>query len=80
MTIDDLVREARSRLQRLEPKEALADGTLIVDRARMTELGFTRATDMVGGFARREHGLPVLRAPDVDDEAVPGSGLSPARW
>ncbi|HEX2345768.1 MAG TPA: rhodanese-like domain-containing protein, partial [Gaiellaceae bacterium] len=34
MTIDDLVREARSRLERLEPEEALAaqaDGALIVD-------------------------------------------------
>ena len=139
MTIDDLVREARSRLERLEPEEALAaqaDGALIVDTrsnderrrdgvipgsvhiprsvlewrldpdndlayrnphvkgldqwivlvcahgystslgaATLQELGFARATDMVGGFvAWRERGLPVCPAPEVDDDAVPGMG------
>jgi len=137
-TIDDLLREARNRLERLEPEEALAaqrDGpALLIDtrshdeRARygvipgslhiplsvlewrldpdsdpvckspyvdgldewlvlvcahgcstslaastLQELGFARATDLVGGFtAWKERGLPVSPAPDIDESAVPG--------
>ena len=138
-TIDDLLRESRSRLARLEPEEALAahrDGALIVDTrsrdererygvipgslhiprsvlewrldpdadaayrnphvqgldqqivlvcthgystslaaATLQDLGFTGATDMIGGFsAWKERHLPVVRAPDADDAALPGSG------
>ncbi len=138
-TIDDLVREARSRLERLEPEEALAAqgaGALLIDtrsndeRARygvipgalhiprsvlewrldpdtdsayrnpnvlgldqwlvlvcangystilaaatLQEIGFGRATDVVGGFmAWKGQGLPVERAPEVDDAAIPGMG------
>ena len=138
-TIDDLVREARSRLERLEPEEALAAqgaGALLIDtrsndeRARygvipgalhiprsvlewrldpdtdsayrnpnvlgldqwlvlvcangystilaaatLQEIGFDRATDVVGGFmAWKGQGLPVERAPEVDDCAIPGMG------
>lgn len=138
-TIDDLLREARSRLERLEPKEALAaqrSGALLIDtrshdeRARygvipgslhiprsvlewrldpdadpayrnphvhgldewlvlvcahsystslaaatLQELGFHRATDVVGGFtAWTEQGLPVRPAVEVDEAAVPGMG------
>ena len=138
-TIDDLVREARSRLERLEPEEALAAqgaGALLIDtrsndeRARygvipgalhiprsvlewrldpdtdsayrnpnvlgldqwlvlvcangystilaaatLQEIGFDRATDVVGGFmAWKGQGLPVERAPEVDDAAIPGMG------
>ena len=138
-TIDDLVREARSRLERLEPEEALAAqgaGALLIDtrsndeRARygvipgalhiprsvlewrldpdtdpafrnpnvlgldqwlvlvcangystilaaatLQEIGFDRATDIVGGFvAWKGHGLPVDRASEVDDAAIPGMG------
>jgi len=136
-TIDDLLREARNRLERLEPEDALAaqrEGALLIDtrshdeRARhgvipgslhiprlvlewrldpdsnpaykspyvdgldewlvllcahgcstslaastLQELGFARATDLVGGFtAWKERGLPVSPAPDVDESAVPG--------
>jgi rhodanese-related sulfurtransferase len=138
-TIDDLLRESRSRLERLEPEEAHVaqrEGVLIVDtrshdeRARhgvipgsvhiprsvlewrldpdadaayrnphvqgldqrivlvcahgystslaaatLQDLGFTRATDMVGGFtAWKERGLPLVRAQDVDDARLPGMG------
>jgi rhodanese-related sulfurtransferase len=138
-TIDDLLRESRSRLERLEPEEAVAaqrEGALIVDtrshdeRARygvipgslhiprsvlewrldpdadaayrnphvrgldqrivlvcahgystslaaatLQDLGFTRATDMVGGFAAwKERGLPVVRAPDFEEASLPGIG------
>jgi len=140
-TIDDLVREARSRLERLEPEEALAAqgvGALLIDtrsndeRARygvipgalhiprsvlewrldpgtdsafrnpnvlgldqwlvlvcangystslaaatLQEIGFDRATDVVGGFmAWKGQGLPVHPAPDVDETAVPGMGAA----
>jgi len=138
-TIDDLLAEARSRLARLEPEEALAaqeQGAILVDTrshderrregvipgsvhvprsvlewrldpdadpayrnphvgdldawlvlvcahgfstslaaATLQELGFSRATDVVGGFtAWKERGLPVKPAPPVDDSAVPGLG------
>ena len=138
-TIDDLLRQARAQLTRLEPEEALAaQGTaaLLVDtrsadeRARkgvipgsihvplsvlpwrldpdsdpsyrnpyvggldrqivlvcangystslaaamLQELGFTNATDLVGGFeAWRRAGLPVIAAPVVDGNALPGMG------
>jgi rhodanese-related sulfurtransferase len=138
-TIDDLVREARSRLERLEPEEALAaqraDALLIDTRsnderarhgvipgalhiprsvlewrldpstdsafrnpnvlgldqwlvlvcangystslaaATLQEIGFDRATDVVGGFtAWKEQRLPVQPAPEVDEDAVPGMG------
>jgi rhodanese-related sulfurtransferase len=138
-TIDDLVREARSRLARLEPEAALAaqhEGALLIDTrsrderssqgvipgsihiprsvlewrldpdsdpayrnahigglddwlvlvcahgystslaaATLQDLGFARATDMVGGFtAWKERALPVSPAPDVDGGAVPGMG------
>jgi rhodanese-related sulfurtransferase len=138
-TIEDLLREARSRLVRLEPEEALAaqhDGALLIDTrshdervsrgvipgsihiprsvlewrldpdsdpayrnahigglgewlvlvcahgystslaaATLQDLGFARATDMVGGFsAWKERALPVTPAPDADGDAVPGMG------
>jgi rhodanese-related sulfurtransferase len=138
-TIDDLLREARSGLQRLPPEEALAaqgDGALLIDtrsndeRARdgvipgsihiprtvlewrvdpaadpefhnphvvgldqhlilvcahgestslaaatLQKLGFSRATDLVGGFAAwQAAGLPVRPAPDIDAGVVPGMG------
>jgi hypothetical protein len=41
----------------------------------LQELGFSRATDVVGGFtAWRDAGLPVAPAPEVDPTAVPGMG------
>lgn len=138
-TLDALLAEARSRLERLEPTdafEAQSAGALLIDtrsrdeRARdgaipgalhiprsvlewrldpdadpafhnpnihgldqhlilvcahgestslaaatLQELGFTRATDVVGGFeAWRNAGLPVAPAPPVDPEARPGMG------
>jgi rhodanese-related sulfurtransferase len=138
-TIDDLLHEARARLDRLEPDDALAaqqTGALLIDTrsaeerrrrgvipgalhvprtvlewrvdpniapeyrsphvhgldqrlvvvcahgyssslaaATLQELGFTRATDMVGGFeAWRERGLPVHPAPEVDPDAPSGLG------
>jgi len=138
-TIDDLLREARSRLERLEPEEALAAqraGALLIDTrshherarhgvipgslhiplsvlewrldpdadpgyhnshidgldqrlvlvcghgystslaaARLQELGFSCATDVVGGFtAWKEIGLPVRQAPEIDDGLAPGMG------
>jgi rhodanese-related sulfurtransferase len=138
-TLDDLLREARSGLDRLEPEQAFAaqrDGALLIDTrssderrregvipgslhiprsvlewrldpdadptfhnphvngldqllilvcahgystslaaATLQELGFTRATDVVGGFVSwRERGLPVHAAPANDDNAVPGMG------
>jgi rhodanese-related sulfurtransferase len=138
-TIDDLLREARNRLDRLDPEQAFAaqrEGALLIDTrssderrrdgvipgslhmprsvlewrldpdadptfhnphvhgldqwlvlvcahgystslaaATLQELGFTRATDMVGGFVSwRERGLPVHPAPASDDDAVPGMG------
>jgi rhodanese-related sulfurtransferase len=43
--------------------------------ATLRELGFARATDVVGGFeAWRESGLPVAPAPRVDPNAQPGMG------
>ena len=138
-TINDLLEEARSRLARLEPEEALEaqrSGALIVDTrslderrregvipgsvhiplsvlpwrvdpdadpayrnphadrldawlvlvcahgystslaaATLQELGFSRATDLIGGFrAWQAAGLPVQAAPEVDPDAVPGMG------
>jgi rhodanese-related sulfurtransferase len=138
-TLDDLLREARSRLDRLEPEQALAaqrGGALLIDTrssderrregvipgslhiplsvlewrvdpdadpafhnphvsgldqllvlvcahgcstslaaARLQELGFTSATDLVGGFAAwRDGGFPVVPAPTVDLDGVPGMG------
>jgi rhodanese-related sulfurtransferase len=135
-TIEELLERARSRLERLEPDQALGAqhaGALIVDlrshdeRARhgiipgslhvpravlewrldpdsphrnphasdleqhvilvcsdgyssslaaatLQELGFARATDLVGGFnAWRSRGLPIAPAQPVDD-GVPGMG------
>ena len=137
-TINDLLSESRSRLQRLEPEEALAAqaaGALLIDTrandererdgvipgslhiprsvlewrldpdadpeyrsphvrgldqwivlvcahgystslaaATLQDLGFSRATDVVGGFsAWKERGLPVHPAPAVAPE-VPGLG------
>ena len=41
--------------------------------ATLQELGFSRATDVVGGFvAWKEQGLPVTRAPADDPDALPG--------
>jgi rhodanese-related sulfurtransferase len=41
----------------------------------LQELGFARATDVIGGFtAWQEAGLPVYAAPEVDLTAVPGMG------
>jgi rhodanese-related sulfurtransferase len=43
--------------------------------ATLQDLGFTRATDLVGGFtAWREAGLPVHPAPPRDPASVPGLG------
>jgi rhodanese-related sulfurtransferase len=43
--------------------------------ATLQQLGFSRATDVVGGFAAwQEAGLPVRPAPDVPRDAVPGMG------
>ena len=43
--------------------------------ATLQDLGFTRATDMIGGFtAWKERGLPVGSAPAVADGTVPGLG------
>lgn len=136
-TIDQLLHEARSRLERLDPKEALAAqraGALLIDTrsdddrhrdgvipgavhiprtvlewrldpdcdpayrnphvqgldqqvvivcshgfssslaaSTLQELGFARATDLVGGFvAWREQGLPVHAAPPRAPDSVPG--------
>jgi rhodanese-related sulfurtransferase len=138
-TIDELLREARSRLDRLTPEDAITArhiGALLIDTrshdersrygvipgslhiplsvlewrldpdadpdhhnprivgleqqlvlvcghgystslaaARLQELGFSRATDLVGGFtAWKEQELPVHPAPEIDDELVPGMG------
>jgi rhodanese-related sulfurtransferase len=41
--------------------------------ATLQELGFHRATDLIGGFtAWKEQGLPVIPAPEVDAAATPG--------
>jgi len=43
--------------------------------ATLQELGFSRATDVVGGFAAWEAAdLPVHPAPEVHPGAVPGMG------
>ena len=138
-TIDDLLREARSRLVRLDPaaaREAQREGALLIDTRSHDErsgtgvipgslhvprsvlewrldpaadpafhnphvdgldqrivlvcahgyssslaastlqmLGFSRATDLDGGFgAWQAAGLPVRPAPDVDQGAVPRMG------
>lgn len=138
-TLDELLREARSRLDRLEPGDALSaqsTGALLIDTrshderakygvipgsvhiprsvlewrldpdadpafrnphisgldqwlvlvcahgcstslaaATLQDLGFWRATDLVGGFtAWKERGLPVRPAPEIDESAVPGMG------
>jgi rhodanese-related sulfurtransferase len=138
-TIHDLLRDARSRLDRLEPEQGLTaqrEGALLVDTrssderrregvipgslhiplsvlawrldpdadpeyhnphvadldqvlvlvcahgyssslaaATLQELGFSRATDLVGGFAAwRDAGLPVRGTPDGSAAAVPGMG------
>jgi rhodanese-related sulfurtransferase len=138
-TLDDLLAEARTGLDRLEPHaafEAQSEGALLVDTrshderrrtgvipgslhiprsvlewrldpdanpafhnphvvgldqhlilvcahgestslaaATLQELGFARATDVVGGFtAWQEARLPVDAAPEVDPDAVPGMG------
>jgi rhodanese-related sulfurtransferase len=137
-TIDQLLAEARSRLERLGPAEALAAqeaGALLIDtrssdeRARdgvipgalhiprsvlewrvdpdndpayrnphvagleqrlvvvcahgyssslaaatLQDLGFSRATDVAGGFmAWKQQGLPVIPAPADDPHALPGT-------
>ena len=139
-TLDDLLADARSHLDRLAPQAALeaqADGALLIDtrsndeRARegvipgalhiprsvlewrldpdgdpafhnayvvglgqhlilvcahgestslaaatLQELGFLRATDVVGGFtAWHAAGLPVHAAPAVDTDVRPGMGV-----
>ena len=139
LTIDQLLAEARSRLERLEPAEALAAheaGALLIDTrstedrmregvipgalhiprtvlewrldpesapelrnpyvtgldqhlvvvcahgyssslaaATLQALGFSRATDVVGGFtAWKEQGLPVHAAPARDPGGLPGIG------
>ena len=138
-TIDDLLREARSRLERLEPEEARTAqeaGALLIDTrsqderrregvipgslhiprsvlewrldpdndtahrspfvegldqwivlvcahgystslaaATLQDLGFSRATDVIGGFtAWKDRGLPVHPAPEPDDHELPGTG------
>jgi rhodanese-related sulfurtransferase len=43
--------------------------------ATLQDLGFVRATDVVGGFtAWTERGLPVRPARPIEDDAVPGMG------
>ena len=43
--------------------------------AMLQDLGFARATDLVGGFtAWQEQGLPIVVAPRTDDDALPGGG------
>jgi rhodanese-related sulfurtransferase len=138
-TIHDLLRDARSRLDRLEPEQGLAaqrGGALLIDTrsgderrrdgvipgslhvplsvlawrldpdadpafrsrhvvdldqdivlvcahgfssslaaATLQDLGFSRVTDLVGGFAAwRDAGLPVRSASPSDADAVPGMG------
>ena len=138
-TLDDLLQEARSRLDRLDPaaaREAQTEGALLIDTRSHDErsrtgvipgslhlprsvlewrldpaadpafhnphvdgldqrivlvcahgcssslaastlqlLGFSRATDLDGGFvAWQAAGLPVRPAPDVDPGATPGMG------
>jgi rhodanese-related sulfurtransferase len=138
-TLGELLQAARSRLQRLEPAEALAAqraGAILVDTrshderhqhgiipgslhiprsvlewrldpdadpayrsphveslddwivlvcahgestslaaATLQDLGFSRATDLIGGFsAWKEAGLPVVPAPEPAAGAVPGLG------
>jgi len=138
-TLEDLLRKARSRLDRLEPRAALdaqSAGALLVDTralderrahgvipgslhiprsvlewrldpdadaafhnpqiegleqwivlvcahgestslaaATLQDLGFTRATDLIGGFtAWKEEGLPVIEAPEPDPGSQPGMG------
>jgi rhodanese-related sulfurtransferase len=138
-TIDELLAEARSRLERLEPAKALAaqrEGALLIDTrsndecartgvipgsihiplsvlewrvdpsgdagyrnphvtgldqrlvlvcahgyssslaaARLRELGFEGATDVVGGFtAWADAGLPLQAAPPADGDALAGMG------
>jgi len=85
-TLDDLLRAARGKIERLEPAEAWSaaqDGALIVDtRSERSpgvvpgslhrELGFTRVGDVVGGFeAWLAAGLPVTEAPPAGD-GLPG--------
>jgi rhodanese-related sulfurtransferase len=137
-TIDQLLAEARGRLERLEPAEALAAqeaGAILIDTrssderrregvipgalhiprtvlewrldpeadpayrsphvdsldlqlvvvcahgyssslaaATLQELGFSRATDVAGGFtAWKEQGLPVIPAPAEASDALPGT-------
>ncbi len=136
-TLDDLLRDARRRLDRLSPEDALVAqraGALLIDTrshhernrygviagslhiplsvlewrldpdadleyhnphvdgldqqlvlvcahgcssslaaARLQELGFSRATDLDGGFtAWKQHGLPVRPGPEIDDDLTPG--------
>ncbi len=138
-TVDDLLNEARAKLDRLEPEEALAAqqaGALLIDTrsaeerrrrgvipgalhiprtvlewrvdpgtapeyrnphihgldqrlvvvcahgyssslaaATLQELGYTRATDVIGGFeAWKECGLTVHQAREDDADAVSGTG------
>jgi rhodanese-related sulfurtransferase len=138
-TVDDLLNEARSKLDRLEPEQALAaqqEGALLIDTrsaeerrrrgvipgalhiprtvlewrvdpetepeyrnphvhglerqlvvfcahgyssslaaATLQELGFTQATDVVGGFeAWKERGLAVHQAREYDPDARSGMG------
>jgi rhodanese-related sulfurtransferase len=138
-TIDDLLEDARARLDRLEPRgalEAIADGAILIDTraddvrardgsipgalelplsvlewrvdpasehrddsvgdldahvilicahgyssslaaARLQDMGFARATDVIGGFeAWAAAGLPVARGSlhDEVDHEDPGSG------
>jgi rhodanese-related sulfurtransferase len=138
-TVDDLLNEARAKLDRLEPEEALAAqqaGALLIDTrsaeerrrrgvipgalhiprtvlewrvdpdttpeyrspyvggldqqlvvvcahgyssslaaATLQELGFTRATDVIGGFEGwMQRGLPVHPARDYDPDAASGMG------
>lgn len=53
--------------------------------ATLQGLGFSRATDLAGGFvAWKEHALPVSPAPDSDPDTLPGMGppdpsLAPSR-
>jgi rhodanese-related sulfurtransferase len=142
-TIEQLLRDARSRLDRLEPDEAFAAqqaGSLLIDTrsdderrregvipgalhiprtvlewrvdpetgpeyrsphlhgldqrlvvvcahgyssslaaATLQDLGFTHATDVVGGFeAWKDRGLPVRPAPAVDGDTVAGMGVPDA--
>jgi rhodanese-related sulfurtransferase len=83
-TIAQPLHEARGRLDPVEPEDARARRLVVVcshgfssslAAATLQGLGFSRATDLVGGFvAWKERGLPVSPAPPTDSDTLPGMG------